>query len=100
MKVDVSGGPQFVMAYQKYPHHVDRSFRPGNASDIETYRSDYLRRSNLAAGILDATVRHLEENDPGAILLVYGDHGTIMSGTVQANYGVLGGVYPRDACAA
>ena len=100
MKVDVRGEPQFVMAYLSYPGHVDRSFRPGNASDLETYRSAYLRRSNLAAGILDAIVRHLEENDPGAILLVYGDHGTWVSPAVQAQYGVLGGVYPRDACAA
>ena len=100
MKVDVSGGPQFVMAHLNYPRHVDASFQPGNASDIETYREAYLRRSNLVARQLDAIVRHLEESDPGAILLVYGDHGTIMSGTVQANYGVLGGVYPRDACAA
>ena len=42
----------------------------------------------------------MEENDPGAILLVYGDHGTRVSPAVQAQYGVLGGVYPRDTCAA
>ena len=50
----------------------------------------------------------MEENDPGAILLVYGDHGTMVSMgakndptfAVQANYGVLGGVYPREACGA
>ena len=110
MKVDVSGGPQFVMAHLNYPGHVGRSFQRGNASSFETYRSAYLRRSNFAAGILDAIVRHLEENDPGAILLVYGDHGTQVARglkfrdnptlVVQANYGVLGGVYPREACAA
>ena len=110
MKVDVSGGPQFVMAHLNYPGHVGRSFQRGNASSFETYRSAYLRRSNFAAGILDAIVRHLEENDPGAILLVYGDHGTQVARglkfrhnptlVVQAHYGVLGGVYPREACAA
>ena len=110
MKVDVSGGPQFVMAHLNYPGHVGRSFQRGNASSFETYRSAYLRRSNFAARQLDAIVRHLEENDPGAILLVYGDHGTQVARglkfrdnptlVVQANYGVLGGVYPREACAA
>ena len=106
MKVDVGGGPQFVMAHLNYPRHVDRSFQSGNASHFETYRSAYLRRSNLAAGILDAIVRHLEENDPGAILLVYGDHGTMMGDkddptfVVQSYYSVLGGVYPREACGA
>ena len=100
MKVDVSGGPQFVMAHLNYPRHVDRSFQAGNASHLETYRSAYLHRSNLAAGILDSIVRHLEENDPGAILLVYGDHGTMSAFAIQAVYGVLGGVYPREACGA
>ena len=110
MKVDVSGGPQFVMAHLNYPGHVGRSFQRGNASSFETYRSAYLRRSNFAARQLDAIVRHLEENDPGAILLVYGDHGTQVARglkfrdnptlVVQANYGVLGGIYPRETCAA
>ena len=110
MKVDVSGGPQFVMAHLKYPGHVTKSYRHGDASQFSAYQAKYLERSNLAAGILAAIVRHLGENDPGAILLVYGDHGTMASMgvefaddptfTVQANYGVLGGVYPRDACAA
>ena len=99
-KVDVSGGPQFVMAHLSYPGHVSGSFQRGNASSFETYRSAYLRRSNFAARQLDAIVRHLEENDPGAILLVYGDHGTWVYLTVQATYGVLGGVYPRETCAA
>ena len=110
MKVDVSGGPQFVMAHLNYPGHVTRSYRHGDASQFSAYQARYLKRSNLAAGSLDAIVRHLEENDPGAILLVYGDHGTMASRgvkfadnpvfVVQANYGVLGGVYPRETCAA
>ena len=110
MKVDVNSGPQFVMAHLNYPGHIGRSFQRGNANHLETYRSAYLRHSNFAAGILDAIVRHLEENDPGAILLVYGDHGTQVARgiefrdnptlVVQAHYGALGGVYPREACAA
>ena len=109
-KVDVSGGPQFVMAHLKYPGHIGHSFQRGDASHFETYRSEYLRRSNFTARQLDAIVRHLEENDPGAILLVYGEHGTKASKgvkfadnptfTVQSYYGVLGGVYPRETCAA
>ena len=110
MKVDVSGGPQFVMAYLKWPGHVNRSYRHDNASQFSAYSAIYLGGNNFAARQLDAIVRHLEENDPGAILLVFGDHGTRVSMgvkyednptfTVQANYGVLGGVYPREACAA
>ena len=111
LKVDVSGGPQFVMAHYLYPGHVNKFlYRHDDASQFSAYQARYLERSNMAAGILDDIVRHLEENDPSAILLVYGDHGTIVSKgvkfaanpafVVQANYGVLGGVYPRDVCAA
>ena len=111
LKVDVSDGPQFVMAHLNYPGHVKKSsYRHDDASEFSAYQARYLERSNYAARQLDAIVRHLEENDPGAILLVYGDHGTMASQgvkfednptfVVQANYGVLGGVYPREACAA
>ena len=111
LKVDVSGGPQFIMAHLNYPGHVKKySYRHGDASAFSAYQARYLESSNFAARQLDAIVRHLEENDPGAMLLVYGDHGTLASQgvkfadnptfVVQANYGVLGGVYPREACAA
>ena len=109
-KVDVSGGPQFVMAHLNWPGHVERSYRHDDASQFASYSARYLRSNNFAARQLDAIVRHLEENDPGAILLAYGDHGTMVSMgvefsddptfVVQAHYGVLGGVYPREACAA
>ena len=111
LKVDVRDGPQFVMAHLNYPGHVKkRSYRHDDASEFSAYQALYLERSNFAARQLDAIVRHLEENDPGAMLLVYGDHGTMASQgvkfadnptfVVQANYGVLSGVYPREACAA
>ena len=109
LRIDVRDRPQFAMAHLYLPEHVKGSYRHDDASKFSTYQALYLERSNLAAGILDAIVRHLEENDPGAILLVYGDHGTMASQgvkfadnptfVVQANYGVLGGVYPREACA-
>ena len=114
MKVDVSGGPQFVMAHLNYPGHPGHAkiseYQHDDASKFSAYQARYLKRNNSAARQLDAIVRNLEENDPGAILLVYGDHGTMVSGmakfadnptfVVQASYGVLGGVYPREACAA
>ena len=110
LNVEVNNRPQFAMIHLYHPAHVKPSYRHDNAAQFSAYQASHLERSNLAAGILDDIVRHLDENDPGAILLVYGDHGTMVSmGTkfaddptfvVQANYGVLGGVYPREACAA
>ena len=110
LRIDVHDRPQFAMAHLYLPEHVRSSYRHDDASQFSAYQAAYLERSNLAAGILDDIIRHLEENDPGAILLVSGDHGTMASMgtkfaddptfTVQANYGVLGGVYPREACVA
>ena len=110
LKIDVRDRPQFAMAHLYLPEHVKGWYRHSDAAEFSAYQARYLERSNMAAGILDAIVRHLEENDPGAILLVYGDHGTMASQgvkfadnptfVVQTHYGVLGGVYPREACGA
>ena len=106
LNVEVNNRPQFAMIHLYHPAHVKPSYRHDNASQFSAYQARYLERSNSAARQLDAIVRHLEENDPGAILLVYGDHGTMASMgvkfadnptfVVQSYYGVLGGAYPRE----
>ena len=108
-KASANDGPQFVMAHLYVPGHVNSSFRHGNVEQFEAYKSRNIRESETAALYLDAIIRHLEDNDPDAILLVYGDHGMFLSKGLefeddptfvfQDNYGVLGAVYPRDACA-
>ena len=104
--VDAGGEPQFTMAHLYIPGHA--SHRYGDAAAFERYRARYLRRIETAAGYLDRIVRHVEE-DPGAILLLYSDHGMWLSQGmgfdddpeffVQDRYGVLGGVFPPEACA-
>lgn len=109
VSVDAAGGPQFVMAHLYKPFHASASFRYDDLSDLEGFRAGYLRRIEEAAtDYLDRIVRHVEQ-DPDAILLVYGDHGMWVSAGVefgddpeffvQDRYGVLGGVFPPDACA-
>ena len=108
-KASANDGPQFVMAHLYLPGHVDNSFRHGNVEQFEAYKRFNIKRSETAARYLDAIIRHLEDNDPDAILLVYGDHGMFLSKGLkfeddptfvfQDNYGVLGAVYPRGACA-
>ncbi len=109
-KASAEDGLQFVMLHLPVPNHTDRSFRYDDAEAFERFRARYVERSQMAAGYLELIIRHLEENDPDAILLVYGDHGPFVSYgvefedspefVVQDHYGVLGGVYPRDTCAA
>ena len=63
----------------------------------------------LRSAIWKRFLEHLKHNDPDAILYVYGDHGPGLSQgvsfedaptfVVQDKLGVLGGVYPPDACA-
>ena len=109
-KVNVNGGPQFVMAHLYAPGHAEASFRYDNAEEREKFGAKYLEESEKAAGYLESILGHLQENDPNAILFVYSDHGALLSQglafrdapafVVQDNYGILGGVYPPDACAA
>ena len=106
--VDAGGEPRFTMAHLYIPGHTGSSYRHGDAAEFERYRAGYLRRIETAAVYLDRIVRHVEE-DPGAILLLYSDHGMWLSRGVgfrrdpeffvQDRYGVLGGVFPPDACA-
>ena len=109
-KISANDGPQFVIAHLWSPGHADRPFRYDDAAQLEEYRAFYLEGSKRAASYLELITRHLEENDPDAILFVYGDHGTLVSQgvkfednpgfVVQDHYGVLGGVYPHDTCTA
>ena len=108
-KVSAENKPQFVMAHLIAPVHTGKLFRYDDAEQVEKFGAEYLDGSERAARHLNLIIRHLEENDPGAILLMYGDHGPLLSRglqfeddpgfVVQDHFGILGGVYPRDTCA-
>ncbi len=108
-KVNADDKPQFVMAHLYTPGHTSSSFRYDDVEQFEEFRRGYINSSERAARYLDLIIRRLEENDPDAILLVYGDHGPFLSRGLQFaddpgfvfqdSLGILGGVYPRDTCA-
>ena len=102
--------PQFLMAHIGTRHsHTGEGFRYDDQeqrnAEIKRY-SEILR--DYATRNLEAILEHLRNNDPDAILYVYGDHGPWLSRgisfednptfVVQDRLGVLGGVYPPDAC--
>lgn len=110
-KIDIDGPPQFVIAHIYAPGHVAQSFRYNVSESLEKYKAYYTKEINRKVlRHLATIVRHLERNDPHALLFVYGDHGPLLSQklpfadnrefVIQDHYGVLGGIYPRDACAA
>ena len=104
-RASLRDGPQFAMAHIYVPGHTSASFQYYSEEELSWFRSYYRRGSAVAAGLLS----HLDEHDPDAILLVFGDHGALLSTgvafadapefVVQDHFGALGGVYPPDACA-
>ena len=103
-----SDRPQFLIAHLNMPGHTESYFRYDDQDHLDQFKSSYTRESNSAAWYLQEIVAHLKHHDPNAILLVYGDHGPMVSQgmqfdeapemVVQDRFGVLGGVYPRDRC--
>ena len=103
-----SDRPQFLIAHLYMPGHTESYFRYDDQDHLDQFKSFYTRGSNSAARYLEDIVAHLKQHDPNAILLVYGDHGPLVSQgmgfdeapemVVQDRFGVLGGVYPRDRC--
>ena len=100
--------PQFVIAHIYRPGHTTKSFRYHNLNDRERFAESYVRKSNEAASYLRRIIDHLRDNDPNAILFVFGDHGMWLSRgmgidedatfVIQDRFAVLGGVFPRDRC--
>lgn len=100
--------PQFVIAHIYRPGHTLNSFRYHNLNDRGRFAESYIRKSNEAASYLRRIIDHLRENDPNAILFVFGDHGMWLSRgmkidedptfVIQDRFAVLGGVFPRDRC--
>jgi len=101
-------GPQFVLAYVKLPGHTDPSFDYSDAAKRADFRETYVHNSTRAAHIMIQFMETIEERDPHAIVLLFGDHGMKLTYNmafyddpefyVKDNLGVLGGLYPRDAC--
>ncbi len=116
--VEVSGneGPQFVIASIYLPGHTDRSFQYSDTDQLMEFRDFYIGGSEAASRLLKIILEGLRANDPSGILFVFGDHGPLLSREVNLEHGgrepeeglefviqdtrgVLGGIYPRDACA-
>ena len=102
--------PQFLIAHIEVPGHVGGGYQ----YDDQIRRNIEIRRYSQsldgpATRYLKVILEHLKNNDPNAILYVYGDHGPRLSRgmsfeedpefVIQDRLGVLGGVYPPDACA-
>ena len=101
--------PQFLIAHIPMPGHTPPGFRYEDRDQAQAFRNRYQLKSNDAAVYMRQIIDHLNNNDPDAILFVFGDHGAFQSSQVKFKddptfflldrYAILGGVYPRDRCA-
>ncbi len=101
-------GPQFAFAYLRLPTHTWSPFDYSDTRHVDDYRARYVNFSNQAAVLLAELLEALEARDPEAILFVFGDHGPRLTEGmefgddpdffVKDNLGVLGGIWPPDAC--
>jgi hypothetical protein len=101
--------PHFVLAYLFSPGHTESSFDMLDDQSLNEYRQAYLAASKITATHLDKIVSFISNEDPEAIVYIFGDHGAWMSRRdsiennatffVQDRFGVYAGVYPPDRCA-
>ena len=98
-------GPYLYMQHFRYPGHTGLSY---TRADFAEFRESYIERSRKAAHAMDEMLTLIKKNDPHAIILVFGDHGSWISRDVafsdnpqffvQDRYGTLGAVFGADEC--
>ncbi|MEJ2621830.1 MAG: hypothetical protein P8163_16715, partial [Candidatus Thiodiazotropha sp.] len=102
------GRPQVFLGYIYSPGHTPLVFDKTDVEASEKYREFYRKASKEAAAYLNEIVTFIANEDPEAIVYVFGDHGPMVSRSdvfeedgatiVQDRFGVYGGVYPPDRC--
>lgn len=75
--------PWVTMAHTLAPAHV----KIGYNHDIEEHRLEYretfIKREKIAAKLIEKWVDFIQREDPGAVLIVYGDHGSYLTTATQ-----------------
>ncbi len=101
--------PQIFVGYVYSPGHTVGDFDRKDTEVADKYRQYYFKRSKKTAAYLNNIVTFIANEDPEAIVYVFGDHGPGISRKdtfkengvifVQDRFGVYGGIHPRDRCA-
>ena len=99
-------------AYFTIPQHAPTDYR-NQPEQLIKYRQSFKDLSALTVDTMEELMAFIQQHDPTALIFIFGDHGTFMSDFFQwktlteeekrffvlDHLGVLGGVYPKDACA-
>lgn len=101
--------PQIFVAHIYSPGHTDKAFDHRKPGMLENFAKDYTERSNKAASYMEELFAFLREEDPSALVYVFGDHGMWLSRKanidtetnfyVTDRHAITGGFWPADGCA-
>jgi len=115
-QVAAEDGPWLTLAYIYSPGHTPLDFNPRRREDFVQYAHEFAeRRDPAAAESIDKLIRIIVESDPGAVLIIFGDHGAWMSRGIaeegepddapltpkevrQDRHAVVAAVYPENFC--
>ena len=101
------------LSYTWQPGHVPHGYNH-TPKEISDYKESFMDKSAKTAKHMEDIMTFIRENDPNALVFIFGDHGTLISEHlgyewenfseeekqffIRDRYGILGGVYPKDAC--
>jgi hypothetical protein len=68
-----------TLAHVYMPGHSKNSFDPYKKEDWEELKLSYKEQADLTAKTLKTLFQTLKENDPQAVLIIFGDHGLLAS---------------------
>ena len=103
------GTRQLTWLHFALPDHVHEGvYDHRDESKRQEFREWHVERSARAAQWLERMLRHVEAEDPEAIVLIFGDHGVRASYNpvpqddrrfvLRDRFSVAGGIFPPEAC--
>jgi hypothetical protein len=101
--------PTVALFYIFSPGHASRKhYRHDNENYRSNFRDEYIERSLDTKKFIEMILNHIKENDPNALLFIFGDHGPwLTTGLnfkddpqffIQSRFGVLGATYSKQFC--
>ena len=101
--------------YISWPGHITPDYRGNNEKQKEYFRKRFSRNSKITTLFMANLMQTIRDNDPTAIVLFFGDHGTgVVKGVLSEEtsiteeekypyivdiHGASAAIYPPDACA-
>lgn len=90
-----SDQPWFTFAHIYQPGHAKLTFDVTKAEDWEEFRPSFVKRSHMAADSMTTLLGKIRELDPDAIILIFGDHGPLITYAMDKGHGTVPATSPE-----